>query len=93
MKDASNVLLQVDEDVGLAAARRIAERLDGHATCDVCLDFSGTRAMAPGALGVIAEALTRHSGAVSVLGLSRTDERILEYLGVRLLSGRSEETD
>ena len=83
MRDGSMVV-GADEEIGVASARRIAARLEEDPGLDVCVDFTKTRTMAPGALGVIAEALARRSGMVTVVGLSSHELRILRYLGIRL---------
>jgi hypothetical protein len=72
----------MERHVGLEGAERVAWQLDQCSTSETRVDFSETRTIEPGALRVIAAAMARRNGHVAIVGLSRHERRILEYLGV-----------
>jgi hypothetical protein len=76
------MFVRAERHVGLEAAERVAGQLDQFSKLEACIDFSGTRSIDPRALPVIAAAVARRNGRVTIVGLSRHERRILEYLGV-----------
>jgi hypothetical protein len=68
-----------------AAAQRLARTLgEADFQLDTRVDFSGARSIDAGALYVLASALRGLRRRVELIGLSRRDSRLLEYLGVQL---------